>query len=204
LLVGLGPDDRGTDQLASRGATTETRDEGTRLEGSERKAPKSEPSEVTADTAADAGAASSEGGEAVSGQTTAGSAVAPAPAPADALVAKIEAVTPRTLGGADFRLEVCNTSEQTVERSFANSQRYDFEVRKGDEVIWTWSDGRVFAQSTGTEMWKAGACKKWSDGWDGRNDQGMRAADGEYQVVGTLIGKPEIGSKPVTFCHGLC
>jgi hypothetical protein len=32
----------------------------------------------------------------------------------------------------------------------------------------------------------------------------MRAADGAYEVVGVLVGKPEVRSKAVSFCHGIC
>lgn len=206
VLVGLGPADR-PGELASRDAATDTTaDLTTPQSGAEGEASKAETTGTEADAVRglEQGARSDSTGEAVPGQTSAGSAVGAAPASADALVAKIDEVTPRTLGGADFLLEVCNTSSQTVERTFSDAQRYDFEVRKDGEVVWTWSDGRMFAQSTGAETWKAGGCKRWSAGWDGRNDQGIRAADGAYEVVGVLVGKPEVRSKAVSFCHGIC
>ena len=99
---------------------------------------------------------------------------------------------------------MCNTSGTKQVRSFATAQRYDFIVKRGDNVVWTWAEDRVFAQSTGEETWEPDECRGWTETWDGMTSSGMRAADGKYSVEAVLTTKPEVRPDPITFCHGLC
>jgi hypothetical protein len=119
------------------------------------------------------------------------------------LVAKVSAKG-RPIGGAEFTLQVCNSGNESVERDFSDGQRYDFEVRDGDKLIWTWGEGRMFTQALGAEKWKAAECKKWTDTWDGTKTSGGAAPHGTYNVVGILTSSPEVLSPPKNFCSGIC
>lgn len=103
----------------------------------------------------------------------------------------------RPLGGAEFTLEVCNSSDDSVTREFGDSQRYDFRVTDEGEKVWQWSDGKAFAQMTGEESWKAKECKEWTESWDS-------TTTGDFKVVGWLTSEPEVRSKAVAFCTGIC
>ncbi|MEX0875512.1 MAG: BsuPI-related putative proteinase inhibitor [Actinomycetota bacterium] len=106
--------------------------------------------------------------------------------------------------GTQFTLKVCNTSPDVVKRTFATSQRYDFEVKRGGDVIWRWSDGRMFTQVVGQETWKLNECKTWTEEWSGTTSAGALAAQGEYQTIGVLKTSPEMRSKAKSFCFGSC
>jgi hypothetical protein len=105
---------------------------------------------------------------------------------------------------AKLTLRVCNTSGQTVERSFSDGQRYDFEITRGGSRVWRWSDDRMFTQSLGSEKWAPDACKSWSAMWDGRSSSGALVAPGSYQATGILSGSPALRSAPKTVCAVSC
>jgi hypothetical protein len=103
-----------------------------------------------------------------------------------------------------FTLKVCNDSGSTVERDFGNAKRYDFEVSRDGKKVWRWSDGRSFAQVVGRERFEPGACRSWSEEWDGRDSRGMLAPTGSYRVVGELATPDGPRSKPTDFCLDIC
>lgn len=107
-------------------------------------------------------------------------------------------------GEARFTLRVCNPSDETVEVFFGDAQRYDFHVSRGGERVWTWSEGRAFAQVASTQRWAAGACRTWTETWSGEDDAGRPVSPGRYEVVGLLASDPEHGSPPDEFCMGAC
>jgi len=139
--------------------------------------------------------------------TTSGSAgIAPQTKSADAatpLVLTLD-VAKRAPRGATFTLKACNKNEQTVERSFNDAQRYDFEVSRNGTRIWRWSDGRSFSQITGTETWKPNECKTYEADWNGTNSSGAVAAPGTYKAVGVLTSSPEQRTKPKDVCLDIC
>lgn len=158
---------------------------------------------VTAPSAAAPEAASS--GAAAPRRAGAANAAAADPG-GDGLTATIEvAGSPARPGDpARFTLRVCNGGSSTVQRSFSDGQRYDFEVRRGSAVVWRWSDGRFFTQSLGTERWTAGACKTWTESWDARSSSGAPVSPGSYEVTGSLAGSPPVRSAPRTVCAVAC
>jgi hypothetical protein len=106
--------------------------------------------------------------------------------------------------GAEFTLKACNTGPETVERHFPDAQRYDFAVKRNDDVVWRWSDGRSFAQVTGREEWEPGECKTWKETWDGMTTSGAPAPSGEYEAVGVLKTPNPQHAKAVEFCLDIC
>lgn len=53
-------------------------------------------------------------------------------------------------GGVELSFTVENAGVEPVELAFDSGQVADFAVRDGDEEIWRWSDGRLFAQAIQT------------------------------------------------------
>src|SRR5688572_21830441 len=66
----------------------------------------------------------------------------------------VDVSQPTVAQGQSVRLSVsaCNDSSAPVARIFASGQRYEFNVRRGDEVVWRWSANRTFSQSTAKEI----------------------------------------------------
>jgi hypothetical protein len=120
------------------------------------------------------------------------------------LVATIDVKESTVPRQADFTLKVCNTTDETVKRSFGSAKRYDFEVKQGKEVVWRWSDDRSFAQVTGEESWAPKACKTYSETWNTMTSSGGIAPSGTYEAVGVLTASPELRTKPKTFCLSPC
>jgi hypothetical protein len=108
------------------------------------------------------------------------------------------------LHGADFTLKVCNPGDRSVERSFNTSQRYDFEAKRGDELVWRWSNGRAFGEVVGKERWGPGECKKWTEHWDGTSSSGGVAPSGSYEAIGILKSSPDQQTKPKRLCLDIC
>ena len=106
--------------------------------------------------------------------------------------------------GAKFTLKVCNPGPQAVTRDFPTAQRYDFEVRRGDDLVWRWSDGRTFAQVLGRETWKPKECKTWMEDWNAMTSSGAPASSGRYEAVGILKSSEPQKTKPESFCLDLC
>ncbi len=114
-------------------------------------------------------------------------------------------VKDRTVGrGAVFTLKACNPSTNETSRTFRSGQRYDFEVTRGEEVIWRWSDGMVFTQAVVEEHWKAKECKSWTEEWDGVSTSGTPASPGTYDASGILKSQPEQGAETKSFCLDVC
>lgn len=101
-------------------------------------------------------------------------------------------------------LRACNTSGAPLTRSFGTAQRYDFEVSRAGEVVWRWSEGRAFGQVVGEETWEPGACKTWTERWDGTSSQGVPQATGSYVATGVLASSPELRSGAAGFCLDVC
>jgi hypothetical protein len=132
--------------------------------------------------------------------TSSGAALAGAPE----LHATIEVKEASLTRATQLTLKVCNQSPDVVKRTFGTSQRYDFEVKRGSDVVWRWSGGRMFTQVVGQETWKLNECKTWTEEWNGVTSSGALAAQGEYQAIGVLKTSPELKSKATSFCFGSC
>lgn len=85
----------------------------------------------------------------------------------------------RTDAGVVLRLTVENDGDEPVTLSFRNSKRADFAVRDGDEEVWRWSEGQMFAQMLGSETIEPGSERVFEGTWEG-------PTAGEYTAVGTL------------------
>lgn len=103
-----------------------------------------------------------------------------------------------------FTLKACNGSDSAVAVTFPTGQRYDFEVRRNNSLVWRWSDGMAFTQMYGQESWAAKQCKTYSATWNGTSSSGGIAPTGSYTVTGILTSSPRQSTAPKAFCLDLC
>ncbi len=87
--------------------------------------------------------------------------------------------TTRTDAGVVFRLTVENEGDDPITLSFRNSKRADFVVRDGEDEVWRWSDGQMFAQMLGSETIEPGTERVFEGAWE-------EPTTGEYTAVGCL------------------
>ena len=106
--------------------------------------------------------------------------------------------------GVGFSLKACNRSNEPVDLTFQSGQRYDFEVSRGGELVWRWSDGQAFTQVYGQERWGPGECKTYTEWWDGTDSQGKVAPPGRYEAVGILTSSPPYRTRAQSFCLDAC
>ncbi|MEO7719204.1 MAG: BsuPI-related putative proteinase inhibitor [Capsulimonas sp.] len=95
---------------------------------------------------------------------------------------------PRFVSGSPvpITLTIANRTGSPVEYDFNNGQKYDFELRdpKG-VVVWEWSRGLSFTQSTDKLVLKPGDSATYKGQWNGMVD-GKPAPPGRYTLTGRL------------------
>lgn len=67
---------------------------------------------------------------------------------------------------ATFTYRVRNDGDDAVRLRFSTSQRVEVEVYADDEVVWRFSDGRMFAQALGEETIGPGSSFEETVTWD--------------------------------------
>ena len=80
-----------------------------------------------------------------------------------------------TDGTVEFRYEVTNEGEETVELQFSNSQTHDVVVFEDGEEVWSFAAGRMFAQMLQSEAWAPGESSSYAGTWED-------APAGEYEA----------------------
>jgi hypothetical protein len=103
-----------------------------------------------------------------------------------------------------FTLQACNPSSSSVSVTFPTGQRYDFEVRQNNTLVWRWSDGMAFTMIYGQESWAPKQCKTYTATWNGTNSSRAPAASGSYTVTGVLTSSPRQSTAPKAFCLDVC
>ena len=99
--------------------------------------------------------------------------------------------------GFAFTLTITNEGEDTVELSFRSGQRFDVVVERvqdtdgeaddedgevDSEVVWRYSDGRMFTQALGRETLESGESRTYEATWED-------PTAGEYEVRGTVTAE---------------
>ena len=98
-----------------------------------------------------------------------------------------------------MRLRVTNTTSRSLKLFFPTAQRYDFIVRKGDETLWQWSEGMMFAQVTSTLVLEPDTTITYEATWNQITRDGKALPLGRYTVEGILRTQPEVASEPRIF-----
>lgn len=76
----------------------------------------------------------------------------------------------------------CNVSSGTIVLNYPTAQRFDVVALRDGREVWRWSDGRFFAQVTGTERLRPGDCRTYTATWDLRNKQGNFVAPDTFTI----------------------
>ncbi len=104
-----------------------------------------------------------------------------------------------------MRLQACNDTGSDITLTFSTSQRYDFEVRNSsDQVVWRWSDDRLFQQAEGSETFPPGCKLLGEESWNATQQGGRPASPGSYNVTGIITYKDPIRSAPKRVCATTC
>jgi hypothetical protein len=92
----------------------------------------------------------------------------------------------RRNGEVTLALTVVNRSSAPVALAFATTQKYDFEVRQGERVVWQWSRDRAFAQVLTQARLQPGERVVYQEKWNVRNNDGQPVPAGAYTARGIL------------------
>lgn len=84
-----------------------------------------------------------------------------------------------------------NTSNRTVTLRYRTAQRFEFLARRGTEgtIIWRWSRGRFFAQTSSTVTLRPGERQVFRVVWNQRNNQGQQVAAGLITIEGFNVAE---------------
>lgn len=80
-----------------------------------------------------------------------------------------------------LQLAVSNASSAPVEITFPSGQTFDFAVRRGDRLLWQWSETMRFTQQVRTETLGPGETRTYAAAWPAPAD-----ARGELTARGWL------------------
>lgn len=72
----------------------------------------------------------------------------------------------RTDDTAYFALDLTNTGSDDVTANFRDGQSAEFEVFRGSELIWRWSDGQMFTQAVRRDRLEPGATRRYEAVWE--------------------------------------
>lgn len=82
-----------------------------------------------------------------------------------------------------------NTSNRNITLRYRTAQRYEFQARRGTAIIWRWSRGRFFAQTTSTVTLRPGESQVFRVVWNQRNNQGQQVAAGLVTIEGFNVAE---------------
>jgi hypothetical protein len=84
-------------------------------------------------------------------------------------------------------LTITNSGNVDVTLLFRSSQEADFVIRRGEEEIWRWSDGRIFAQSLTQMKLRPSEQREIHVSWDQKDREGRAVLVGSYDVLGLIL-----------------
>ena len=87
-----------------------------------------------------------------------------------------------------FELNITNNSDSPQSLTFSSGQLYDFAVRlQGtSNIIWLWSNDKVFTQFGTTLTFDSGETKSFTELWDQMDNDGVPVDPGLYEVQGII------------------
>jgi hypothetical protein len=101
-------------------------------------------------------------------------------------------------------LTVINAGPSPVTLQFSSGQKYDFEVRRGGQVVWRWSADRMFTQALTSMTLGPRERKVFTETWKQQDNNGQPVGAGTYEAVAviTTMGGPRPQSPPLTLRIG--
>ena len=91
-----------------------------------------------------------------------------------------------------MRLVVKNVSGRTLRLTFPTAQRFDFVVEKDRRPVWSWSEGRAFAQLLKRLVLAPGDSLVYEHAWNGKLADGRTPRLGRYSAKGMLMTLPPV------------
>lgn len=82
-----------------------------------------------------------------------------------------------------MKLTKTNTCRRTQTLTYLTGQRYEFEIRQDNRLIWRWSDGRAFSQAVQRIHARPGETLVFTEQWPQVDSAGRRVEPGRYRVV---------------------
>ena len=82
-----------------------------------------------------------------------------------------------------MRLTKTNICRTTQTLTYLTSQRYEFEIRQDNRLIWRWSDGRAFSQGVQRVRVRPGETLTFIETWPQVDSAGRRVEPGRYRIV---------------------
>lgn len=113
------------------------------------------------------------------------------------LMLRIDGKEHRWRDPISMELIVKNPSKIDAQLTFSSAQKYDFIVKKGQEEIWRWGSGKVFAMMMDQIVLPPGESLQYTETWDQKDNEGETVLPGKYELAGVLKTYPEIVTQPV-------
>ncbi|HHV06843.1 MAG TPA: LysM peptidoglycan-binding domain-containing protein [Firmicutes bacterium] len=82
-----------------------------------------------------------------------------------------------------MKLTKTNTCRRTQTLTYLTGQRYEFEIRQDNRLIWRWSDGRAFSQAVQRIHARPGETLVFTEQWPQVDSAGRQVEPGRYRVV---------------------
>lgn len=96
-------------------------------------------------------------------------------------------------------LTVTNITRHPVTLSFVSSKQYDFIIKQGDNEIWRWSDGKMFAMALTSLTFGPQESRNFQVTWDQTDHAGHKIPSGFYEAVGMFEVMNNPPSKSIPF-----
>jgi hypothetical protein len=140
-------------------------------------------------------------GERIEKQGTSRDEAVPEQARPDSVTAYVDLVEMgyAALEPIPLRLIVRNEAGRTLHLTFPTAQRFDFIITKDREPVWSWGQGRMFAQALGRVALAPGDSAVYEYTWDGRLPGGSLPRLGRYTVKGVLMTMPPVETEAREF-----
>lgn len=82
-----------------------------------------------------------------------------------------------------MKLTKTNICRRTQTLTYLTGQRYEFEIRQNNRLIWRWSDGRAFSQAVQRIHVRPGETLTFTEQWPQVDSAGRQVEPGRYRIV---------------------
>lgn len=82
-----------------------------------------------------------------------------------------------------MRLTKTNTCRHTETLTYFTGQRYEFEIRQDNRLIWRWSEGRAFSPAVQRIRVRPGETLTFTESWPQVDSANRQVEPGRYRVV---------------------
>ncbi|MGI6128672.1 MAG: LysM peptidoglycan-binding domain-containing protein [bacterium] len=82
-----------------------------------------------------------------------------------------------------MKLTKTNICRRTQTLTYLSGQRYEFEIRQDNRLIWRWSDGRAFSQAVQRIHARPGETLVFTEQWPQVDSAGRQVEPGRYRIV---------------------